>query len=131
MAETGMAKRSIDRRGILGWLGGSAATLALAACGSPADARAYPVKYSDAEWRKRLTADQYYILRKKGTERPFTSPLLGEHNEEVLRQVLKFDDATVQHRAFGRDGTASRSRTHQPRSRHDPRRSRSIRVDGL
>ena len=24
------------------------------------------------------------------------SPLLGEHNEEVLREVLKFDDATVQ-----------------------------------
>jgi formyl-CoA transferase len=23
------------------------------------------------------------------------SPLLGEHNEEVLRDVLKFDDATV------------------------------------
>ena len=81
MAETGMAKSNIDRRGILGWLGGSAATLALAACGSPADARAYPVKYSDAEWRKRLTADQYYILRKKGTERPGTSPLLGEHRK--------------------------------------------------
>jgi formyl-CoA transferase len=24
------------------------------------------------------------------------SPLLGEHNEEVLREVLKFDDAKVQ-----------------------------------
>lgn len=29
----------------------------------------------DAEWRKSLTADQYRILRQKGTERPFT----GKH----------------------------------------------------
>lgn len=30
------------------------------------------VTRSDAEWRKRLTAEQYDILRKKGTERPFS-----------------------------------------------------------
>lgn len=71
----------INRRGILTWLGSGSATLVLAACGAPAGARAYPVKFSDAEWRKRLTAEQYYILRKKGTERPFTSPLLNEHRK--------------------------------------------------
>ncbi|MFN2458089.1 MAG: peptide-methionine (R)-S-oxide reductase MsrB [Chitinophagaceae bacterium] len=28
----------------------------------------YPIKYTEEEWKKRLTRDQYYILRKKGTE---------------------------------------------------------------
>ncbi len=33
---------------------------------------------SDAEWKKRLTAEQYNILRKHGTERAGTSPLNHE-----------------------------------------------------
>src|SRR5208337_1811554 len=33
---------------------------------------------TDAEWRKLLTPQQYAILRKEGTEPPFTSPLLHE-----------------------------------------------------
>ena len=70
-----------DRRRILGWLGASAALPALAACGSKAEASTYPVRFSDAEWRRRLTAEQYYILRKQGTEAPFTSPLLKEHRK--------------------------------------------------
>jgi peptide-methionine (R)-S-oxide reductase len=32
----------------------------------------YPVSMTDAEWKSRLTPDQYYILREKGTERAFT-----------------------------------------------------------
>ena len=39
---------------------------------------------SNDEWRKRLTPQQYDILRDEGTERPFTSALLDEHREGIF-----------------------------------------------
>ena len=38
----------------------------------------YPFKLTDAQWKKRLSGDQYAVLRKESTERPGSSPLLKE-----------------------------------------------------
>src|SRR5258706_4578623 len=32
----------------------------------------YPIQLTDAQWKEKLTSEQYYILREEGTERAFT-----------------------------------------------------------
>ncbi|MEZ5711400.1 MAG: peptide-methionine (R)-S-oxide reductase MsrB [Sphingobium sp.] len=49
-----------------------------------AQAREFPYTLSDAEWRKRLTPQQYAILRQEATERPFTHPLNKEKRKGVF-----------------------------------------------
>jgi len=49
-----------------------------------AEAETFEVTRSDEEWRKRLDANQYAVLRREGTERPFTSPLNDEHRAGVF-----------------------------------------------
>lgn len=39
------------------------------------EAKVFEITRSEDEWRKILTREQFYVLRKHGTERPFTSPL--------------------------------------------------------
>ena len=46
-----------------------------------------PLKLADAEWKKRLTAAQYDVLRQDGTEYPGTSPLNGEKRKGVFQCV--------------------------------------------
>ena len=71
------------RRGLFGILGTGAATAVLAACGSDAQAKSFPVARSEAEWKKRLTKAEFTVLRQEGTERPYSSPL----NEEKRKGV--------------------------------------------
>jgi len=82
---------NLSRRQLL--LGGGAAGLVLALIGSrglggaPAAAgetETYPVTHSDAEWRKLLGPNQYYVLRQEGTERPYSSPLNDEHRDGIF-----------------------------------------------
>jgi len=67
------------------FLMGSALALATVACAPRAAqaADAYATsswrKLSDADWKARLPAQSYEVLRHEGTERPGTSPLLNEH----------------------------------------------------
>jgi peptide-methionine (R)-S-oxide reductase len=67
----------------------AAGLFGLAALGAGAvrasDAPHYPVTHSDAEWRKILGPQRYYILRQNGTEAMNSSPLLSEHRAGTYR----------------------------------------------
>ncbi len=90
-------------------IGGAAALLlkhwgleAVAADAKPAEK--LEVTHTDDEWRKLLTPEQYQVLRKAGTERPFSSPLNNEHRAgtfscagcqlPVYLSKTKFDSGT-------------------------------------
>ncbi|HKR93345.1 peptide-methionine (R)-S-oxide reductase MsrB [Novosphingobium sp.] len=93
-----------SRRRMLSWLGAGAALPVLAACGTDAKAKNYPVRHSEAEWRKLLSPVQFQILREAGTERPFSSPLNIEHRagmflcaadgNPLFSSKTKFDSGT-------------------------------------
>jgi len=62
------------------------------------------VKMSDAEWKKKLTPEQYKVLREKGTERAFTGAFWNDHrhaiyhcagcNRILFKSEDKFDSGT-------------------------------------
>lgn len=42
---------------------------------------------TDAQWRDKLTPEQFKILREKGTEAPFTGEFVNEHGDGIYRCV--------------------------------------------
>jgi peptide-methionine (R)-S-oxide reductase len=72
----------MDRRTFIKLAAGSASALGLTRFSLPgqvmAAERIEKLVRSNAEWKKLLTPEQYYILREEGTERPYTSPLNQE-----------------------------------------------------
>ncbi len=94
-------------------LAGTAALLGLAACafaGSPASTGAFTPTREDAvvrtpeEWKAQLTAQEFHVLREKGTERAFTGDLWDDHEPgtyvcaacglELFSSEHKFDSGT-------------------------------------
>jgi peptide-methionine (R)-S-oxide reductase len=71
---------------------------------APAPATKYTLTYTPAEWRTRLSAPAYYVLREAGTERAFTSALNNEHRagifacagctQKLFASAAKFDSGT-------------------------------------
>jgi peptide-methionine (R)-S-oxide reductase len=64
----------------------------------------YPVTFTDAEWRQRLTPEQYRVMRAHGTERPGSCALLHEKRlgnftcagcaQPLFRSGRKFESGT-------------------------------------
>ena len=93
------------RRSLLAWLGTVSLLPLAAACNAaPAKAKSFPIRKTDAEWRKLLTREQYAVLRKHATERPFSSPLDKEKRKgtfvcaadrnPLFSSATKFDSGT-------------------------------------
>ncbi len=57
------------------FLTGGTAVTALSLGFSAAGAETFPVELSEAEWRAKLTPDQFLVLRENATEEAFSSPL--------------------------------------------------------
>jgi peptide-methionine (R)-S-oxide reductase len=100
-----MFASSSDRRRFLALLGAGAALPFASACtAKPAAKGRFPIMKTEVEWRRSLSAEQFYILREEGTERPFTSPLLKEHRKgtftcaadgtALFASSTKFDSGT-------------------------------------
>jgi len=77
---------NFGRRAFLGLTGAAAAgsLLLFGRTGGAAPSMRFAVNHTPAEWRRILGPERYAALREAATERPFTSPLLGEHRKGIF-----------------------------------------------
>jgi peptide-methionine (R)-S-oxide reductase len=83
---------------------GASSTTAAALGDQSTTAGGFVVQKTDAEWKKELTPDQYYVMRTQGTERPFSCALLSEHRpgtfycaacgQALFKSDTKFESGT-------------------------------------
>ena len=93
-----------NRRAFIGTAMGAVVGGFAIAASRKSPAATYQVSYTAAEWRRRLGAERYRILREAGTERAYTSPLLNEHRKgtytcagcalPLFSSAAKFDSGT-------------------------------------
>jgi len=95
----------IERRSLIAAAGLGGVALLIGRASTPADAaQRFEITRSDAQWRKQLGPQRYYILRQAGTERAGTSPLNREHRRglftcagcalPLFSSATKFDSGT-------------------------------------
>ena len=68
------------------------------------DTKTFPTVFTDAEWRQRLTPEQYHVMRGHGTERPGSCALNHEKRQgtftcvgcgqDLFRSGGKFESGT-------------------------------------
>jgi peptide-methionine (R)-S-oxide reductase len=94
----------MDRRTLLGLVSALPAAAFLGATPALAKGGRFAVSFTPDEWKRRLGADAYAVLREEATERPFTSPLNKEHRSgtfvcrgcalPLFSSAHKFDSGT-------------------------------------
>jgi peptide-methionine (R)-S-oxide reductase len=97
--------QNFDRRALLAAAGCGGVAILIGRATTPATAaQRFEITRTDAQWRKLLGPQRFYILRQAGTERAGTSPLNNEHRRGVFTcagcalplfsSTTKFDSGT-------------------------------------
>lgn len=104
MGMTKMRISQITFAAVIALTGSIFFSAATAAVKKPGRATITKINRSEAEWKKILTAEEYYVLRQQGTERPFTGRYHDHHGQgtyicagcklPLFSSKTKFDSGT-------------------------------------